>query len=107
LLLHILTSKNSHKIPIYARNNDNEAIAIFINRQSENVSISNINSILIPILDVGPKNTLFLTTSDVDDDVKPIAKQYNIQIISDPDLSKIIQFVDEFVSENYSRNGEQ
>ncbi len=101
-------SGNSHKIPIFAKNNlNNEAIAIFINRQSEKISVSEINSILIPILDVGPKNTLFLTTSDVEKDVAPIAKQYGIQIISDPDLSKIIQFVDEFVSENYSRIGEK
>ncbi len=101
-------SGNSHKIPIYAKNNSSsEAITIFINRNSEKVSVSDINSILIPILDIGPQNILFLTTSDVDDDVKPIAKQYGIQIISDPDLSKIIQFVDEFVSESYSRFGEK
>ncbi len=101
-------SGNSHKVPIYAKNNVNsDTITIFINRQSEKVSVSDINSILIPILDIGPKSILFLTTSDVEDDVKPIAKQYDIQIISDPDLSKIIQFVDEFVSEKYSRFGEK
>jgi hypothetical protein len=101
-------SGNAHKVPIFAKNNvNNDAITIFINRQSEKVAVSDINSILIPILDIGPKSILFLTTSDVEDDVKPVAKQYGIQIISDPDLSKIIQFVDEFVSEKYSRFGEK
>jgi hypothetical protein len=101
-------SGNSHKIPIYAKNNVNdEAIAIFISRKSENLSQVDINSILIPILDVGPKNILLLTTSNVEEDVKPIAKQYGIEVISDPDLSRIIQHVDEFVSERYSRNGEK
>ena len=56
---------------------------------------------------VGPKNVLLLTTSGVEEDVKPIAKQYGIEVISDPDLSKIIQYVDGFVSEKYSRNGEK
>ncbi|MFB5634978.1 MAG: hypothetical protein ACE5SV_08980 [Candidatus Nitrosomaritimum aestuariumsis] len=101
-------SGNSHKIPIYAKNNVNdEAIAIFISRKSENLSQVDINSILIPILDIGPKNILLLTTSNVEEDVKPIAKQYGIEVISDPDLSRIIQHVDEFVSERYSRNGEK
>ena len=100
-------SGNSHKIPIYAKNKSNgEGIAIFINRQSENISQVDINSILIPILDVGPKSILMLTTAGVEEDVMPIAKQYGIEIIS-ADLSKIIQHVDEFVSERYSRNGEK
>ena len=101
-------SGNSHKIPIYAKNKSSgEGIAIFINRQTENITPADINAILIPILDVGPKSTLMLTTSSVDEEVVPIAKQYGIDIISEPDLSKIVQHVDEFVSERYSRNGEK
>jgi len=100
-------SGNSHRIPIYAKNNANqEAIAIFILRQIDSLTQTEINSILVPILDVGPKHTLLLTTAEVDDGVKPVAKQYGIDVISDPDLTKIIQFVDEFVSKKYSRNGE-
>jgi len=101
-------SGNSHKIPIYAKNNSSgEAIAIFVNRSEDGLSQADINSILIPILDVEPKHTLLLAKSGMDEDVKPVAKQYGIDIISDPDLSKIIQYVDEFVSERYSRNGEK
>jgi hypothetical protein len=101
-------SGNPHKIPIYAKNNLNdEAIAIFVKRQENDLEESDINSILVPILDVGPKHTLVLTTAKTSDGVKTIAKQYGIDIISDPDLSKILQFVDEFVSDDYSRNGEK
>ena len=82
-------------------------MAIFINRQSEKLAQSDINSLLIAILDIGPKTTLLLTTSEVEKDVLPIAKQYGIQIISGSDLSKIIQLVEEFVSANYSRFGEK
>ena len=101
-------SGNPHKIPIYAKNNtNNEGIAIFVKRQENDLEESDINSILVPILDVGPKHTLVLTTAKTSDGVKTIAKQYGIDIISDPDLSKILQFVDEFVSDDYSRNGEK
>jgi len=101
-------SGNSHKVPIYAKNNSSgDAIAIFINRQSNKLSQSDINSILISTLDISPKNTLLLTTSEVEQDVLPLAKQYGIKVISGSDLSKIIQLVEEFVSQNYSRFGEK
>ena len=82
-------------------------MAIFVNRSTDSVSQSDINSILIPILDVGPKHILLLATSGVGDEVRPLAKQYGIDIISEPDLSKILHHVEEFVSERYSRNGEK
>jgi len=101
-------SGNAHKVPIYAKNNSNgETLAIFVNRQIEKVSQADINAILIPILDLGPKNILLLSTTEAEEEVKPMAKQYGIKIISDSDLSKIIHHVDEFVSEKYSRNGEK
>ena len=101
-------SGNSHKIPIFATNKSSrESIAIFVHRSPDNLSQADINSILISILDVGPKHTLLLSKSSVDEEVKPIAKQYGIDIISDPEFSRIIHHVEEFVSERYSRNGEQ
>jgi len=100
-------SGNSHKIPIYAKNKSrNESIAIFITPKSEMVTQTNVNAILISILDVGPKETLLLTTSKVDDDVKSMASKYGIRIISDSDLSKIITNVEEFVSKDYSKFGD-
>ncbi len=101
-------SGNSHKIPIYAKNRVNdESMAIFVNRQSEDLTQTDINSILIPILDVGPKHILLLTNAGLDEFVIPVAKQYGIEIISDHDLSKIINHVEEFVADRYSRNGEK
>jgi hypothetical protein len=63
------------------------------------------NSILIPKLDIDPKNTLLVTVSDVKDGVENLAKHYGINLISDPDFSKIISRVEEFVSAWYANNG--
>lgn len=100
-------SGNNHKVPIFSKNrSNNETIAIFINN-SETVSQSDINSILVPILDIGPKHTVLLSFSEIDQGVKPIAKQYGIQIIANSDVSQIIGDFDKFISENYSRHGEK
>jgi len=100
-------SGNPHKVPIFAKNNSNgDTIAVFINN-SEIVSQSDINSILVPILDISPKHTVLLSFSEVDQGVKPVAKQYGIQIIANSDISKMTDAVSEFISANYSINGEK
>ena len=94
-------SGNHHKIPISATNNSNgESIAIFLDYDAV-ISESKINSILIPILDIDPKHTMLIWSLEAKEDVKPLAKQYGIQIISDSKRSKIIEQVDEFISKNY------
>ena len=99
-------SGNHHKIPIYATNNSNgESIAVFMDYDTE-ISQSKINSILIPILDIDPKHTMLISSLEAKEDVKPLAKQYGIQIISDSKRSKIIEQVDEFISKNYPKPGE-
>ena len=99
-------SGNTHEIPIFGKSKSNEdSILIFIKNQSTGVDESDMNSILIPKLDIDPKNTLLVTVSDVKECVENMAKHYGINLISDPDFSKIISRVEEFVSAWYANNG--
>ncbi len=99
-------SGNVHEIPIFGKNKFNDdSILIFIKNQSSGVDESDMNSVLIPKLDIDPKNTFFVTVSDVKDGVESLAKHYGINLISDPDFSKIISRVEEFVSVWYANNG--
>ena len=99
-------SGNMHEIPIFGKSKSNDdSILIFIKNQSSGVDESDMNSILIPKLDIDPKNTLLVTVSDVKDGVENLAKHYGINLISDPDFSKIISRVEEFVSAWYANDG--
>jgi nitrite reductase/ring-hydroxylating ferredoxin subunit len=99
-------SGNMHEIPIFGKSKSNDdSILIFIKNQSTGVDESDMNSILIPKLDIEPKNTLLVTVSDVKEGVETMAKHYGINLISDPDFSKIISRVEEFVSAWYENNG--
>jgi nitrite reductase/ring-hydroxylating ferredoxin subunit len=99
-------SGNTHEIPVFGKSkSNNDSILIFIKNQSTGVDESDMNSILIPKLDIDPKNTLLVTVSDVKDGVENLAKHYGINLISDPDFSKIISRVEEFVSVWYANNG--
>lgn len=99
-------SGNTHEIPVFGKSKSNDdSILIFIKNQSTGVDESDMNSILIPKLDIDPKNTLLVTVSDVKDGVENMAKHYGINLISDPDFSKIISRVEEFVSAWYANTG--
>lgn len=99
-------SGNTHEIPIFGKSKLNDdSILIFIKNQSTGVDESDMNSILIPKLDIDPKNTLLVTVSDVKEGVENMATHYGINLISDPDFSKIISRVEEFVSAWYANNG--
>jgi len=99
-------SGNVHEIPIYGKSSiTKESILIFIKNQSGGIDQSDMNSILVPKLDINPTNTLLVTVSGIDDGVENLAEHYGINLISEPDFSKILSRVEEFVSEWYSNNG--
>jgi len=99
-------SGNVHEIPIYGKSKTtNDSILIFIKNQSDGIDQSIMNSILVPKLDINPTNTLLVTVSDINDGVESLARHYGIHLISEPDFSKIISRVEEFVSEWYLENG--
>jgi nitrite reductase/ring-hydroxylating ferredoxin subunit len=99
-------SGNIHEIPIYAKSKTTgESILIFIRNQPSGVDQSDMNSILVPKLDIDPTNTLLVTVSGVNDGIENLATHYGIYLISEPDFSQILSRVEEFVSEWYSKNG--
>jgi hypothetical protein len=99
-------SGNTHEIPIFCKSKSNDdSILIFIKNQSSEINESDMNSILIPKLDIAPKYTLFVTVSDIQEGVETIANHYGINLIYDHDFSKIILHVKEFLTVWYSPDG--
>jgi len=98
-------SGNVHEIPIYGKSKtSNESILIFIKNKPAGIDQSDMNTILVPKLDINPTNTLLVTVSGINDGVDSLAKHYDIDLISEPDFSQIISRVEEFVSKWYSKN---
>ena len=82
-----------------------KSILIFIRNQPTGVDQSDMNSILVPKLDIDPTNTLLVTVSGINDGIESLAQHYGIHLISEPDFSQILSRVEDFVSEWYSKNG--
>ena len=94
-----------HDIPIYAKSKTtSESLLIFIKNSSNGIDQSDMNSILVPKLDIDPTNTLLVTISGINDGMENFAKHYGIHLISEPDFTQILTRVEDFVSEWYSKN---
>lgn len=99
-------SNNTHEIPIYGKSKtSDDSILIFIKNQPHGIDQTDMNSILVPKLDIEPTHTLLITVSAINDGVEQLAKHYGIHIICEPDLSQIISCVEEFVTNWHSKNG--
>ncbi|MFQ5497289.1 MAG: hypothetical protein ACE5DU_05320 [Nitrosopumilus sp.] len=99
-------SNNFHEVPIYGKNKiTNESLLIFIKNQSDGIDQSDMNSILVPKLDIEPTHTLLVTLSGINEGVDTLANHYGIHLISEPDFSQIISRVEKFVSAWHSKNG--
>jgi len=97
-------SGNPHKIPILGIHKlTGEKIIIFVLLNDFVLEEASINSILIPVLDIEPKYTLFVTNSDVSDPINAIAQRYNISIISHNELSNLVSCVESFFSDLFSK----
>ena len=63
------------------------------------------NSVLVPKLDIGSESTILVTPSEIKDGIDNLANHYGITLISEPDFSKILSKVEEFVSDWYTQDG--
>jgi len=91
-------SQNMHEIPLYVLSSTGEMLLIFIKNKFEGINDSDINSILVTMLDVEPTRTLFVTSSKFMDGVENLAKHYHIDVISETDFSKLLAGVEEYIS---------
>ena len=99
-------SGNVHEIPIYGKSKStDESILIFIKNQTNGIDQSDMNSILVPKLDIDPTNTLFVTSSTLNEGVENLAEHYGINLISESDFSQIISRVEDYVKKAYSKKG--
>ena len=95
---------NVHEIPIYGKSKTtNQSILIFIKNQQNGIDQSDMNSILVPKLDIDPTSTLLVTVSGINEGVESLGEHYGINLIAESDFSQIISRVEEYVKKSYAK----
>jgi len=95
-------SGNMHTIPFFAKNTEiDESILIFIKNKADFIDESDLNPILVTILDIGQKNIVFLTNTIVKERVFNTAKAYGVKIISNPDADSLTSDLQNYLSSKF------
>ncbi len=93
-------SGNTHYVPIFARSKASKNSLLLFTKGPHKIDESDVNAILVPMLDIAPTGTILVTTSEVPEHIEKLANQYKIKIISDSDMSKIPTHVETFMKES-------
>ncbi|NIP62908.1 MAG: hypothetical protein GWN01_09610 [Nitrosopumilaceae archaeon] len=91
-------SENPHKIPIYVENKiTKKSVIIFIKIKSEIIDESDLNPILITLLDVNQQNIVLLTNQPIKEQALKIARAYGVKIFinseNDVTISELAEFI--------------
>jgi hypothetical protein len=89
----------SHHTDIFAHNEKNQTVAVFIKSANEIIEDTEVNSILVNILDIGPTVTIFIGIPSVSERAKAMASTHNVKIVTGKDVDKIIIDVEKIISE--------
>lgn len=92
----------SHQTDIFAQNNENKTIAVFIKTAKEVVEETEINSTLVSVLDINPTWTIFIGIPSVSERASAMASTHKMIVVTGKDLNQLISDVEKKISEEIS-----
>jgi len=92
----------SHHTDIFAHNEKNQTVAMFIKSASEVVDDSEINSTLVNVLDINPTLTIFVGIPTVSERAKAMVATYSMKIVTGKNVDNIVTEVEKILSEKIS-----
>ena len=92
-----------HETSIYASNNSNQTIVVFIkSSQTKMVDDSEINSIFVSVLDISPTKTILVAIPDVSERAKTMAKSHGIKVVTGKNPDDIVSKIESILSTEIS-----
>lgn len=80
----------SHNIPLLVENKvDQKKALIYIKTKKSELDLTDINSVIMTILDVGPSNTIIISKSRFDEQTSVIAKTYGVRLVMGEKIDEI------------------
>ncbi len=91
-------SGHYHSIDLYATNDEEKSILIFIKKSDSEIDNSEINSKIIQVLDTSPTIAILVGFSSISQKAKAIASSYNVSIVASQNIHQIVESTQEILS---------
>jgi len=89
----------SHPISIYAENKQN-TVAVFIKSARDEVPDTEINDVLVNVLDISPSLTILIGIPSISERAKAMATSNGISLVSGKEINEIVSQVTTILSDN-------
>ncbi len=94
-------SGHYHNVDFVSRDDKNNTIFIFLIKSNKEVDESQVNSKIIPILDLEPTSAIILCSS-ISVKAKSLAARYQISVIESLDSNDVVSSLDELISKKFN-----
>lgn len=95
-----------HKTSIYAHNNENKVVIIDIKSSEKNIDDTEVNSMIVEVLDISPDISIFIGIPSVSEAAKTMAAAQNISVVTGNNLTEIISTVEQILKTRLHLNKE-
>lgn len=92
----------THQTNIYAHNNENKTVAVFIKSSKNEIDDAEINSVLVRVLDIYPTLAIFIGIPSVSEMAKAMAAAHGMTIVTGKDVREIAVSVEQILSKEIS-----
>ena len=89
----------SHQTNIFAHNNENKTIAVFVKTAKETVDDIEVNATVVNVIDISPTWAVFIGIPTISERAKAMASTHKMIIVTGNDLNKITSEVAKKLSE--------
>jgi len=91
-----------HEISLYAYNERNQTIVLFIKLSKSQIDDTEINKTLVEVLDITPSKTIFIGIPSVSERAKAMASTHGIDVVTGKDPNEIISLVEQILAKGIS-----
>ena len=92
----------SHQTSVYAHNNENKTIAIFIKSSETAIKDAEVNSMLVNVLDISPTRTILIAIPSVSEMAMTMAAAHGVSVVTGSDFKEILATVEQILSKGVS-----
>jgi len=87
---------------VYAHNNENKTIAIFIKSSETAIKDAEVNSMLVNVLDISPTRTILIAIPSVSEMAMTMAAAHGVSVVTGSDFKEILATVEQILSKGVS-----
>jgi len=88
----------AHQTSLYAHDNQNKTIAVFIKSSKNPIEDSEVNAIIVNVLDISPSRTILIAMPSVSERAKTMAASHGVSVVTGKEPNQITATIEQMLS---------